>query len=169
MDTEEFKDVFLPLGRLMYVEAIKILHSQADAEDAVQDMFTKLWEHRESLELINNPRAYAITMVRNHCLNIFNSAIHRQTEEAEPENVIAAVLSTDPLYEIENRDCIGKVLEIIDALPENQRKIITLHDMEGRTNQEIEQITGLSSDNIRQLLSRARKAIRSHFFLICKS
>lgn len=163
MKAEEFKAVFLPLGRLMYVEAVRILHSQADAEDAVQDVYARLWEHRRDLGLIDNPKAYAMTMIRNHCLNMLNTAMYRKTGADEPSEVLTAFECADLHEEIESRDRIGKVFEVIGSLPENQREVITLHDIEGRTNQEIGQITGLSSDNIRQLLSRARKSIRSRF------
>lgn len=163
MKAEEFKAVFLQLGRMMYVEALRILHSQTDAEDAVQEVYARLWEHRSELGLVGNPRSYAMTVLRNHCLHIVNAAMYRRTEATGPFEGTATLASSDPHEEIENRDRIGKVFELLETLPENQRKVLTLHDVEGRTNQEIEQITGLSPDNIRQLLSRARKAIRNHF------
>lgn len=163
MKAEEFKAVFLPLARAMYVEALRILRSQADAEDAVQDVYTRLWEHRGELEMIGNPRAYVMTVVRNHCLHIVNAAMYRRNEATGPFDGMTSFVSFDPHDEIESRDRIDKVFELIESLPENQRKVLTLHDVEGIPNQEIGQITGLTPDNIRKLLSRARKAIRSHF------
>ncbi len=163
MEAEEFKAVFLPHARVMYVEALRILRSQSDAEDAVQDVYTRLWEHRGELELIDNPIAYSMTVLRNHCLHIVNAAMYRRTETAGPFDGITSLAGADPHDDIESRDRIGKVFELIETLPENQRKVLTLHDVEGLPNQEIGQITGLSPDNIRKLLSRARKAIRSHF------
>lgn len=52
---------------------------------------------------------------------------------------------------------------LIDTLPDTQRLVITMHDIEGIPKEEIGQSTGLSPDNVRQLLSRARRFIRSHF------
>ncbi len=163
MEAEEFKAVFLPLARVMYVEALRILRSQADAEDAVQEVYTRLWEHRRELGLVDNPRSYSMTVLRNHCLHIVTAAMYRRTETTGPFEGTSTFASSDPHEEIESRDRIGKVFELLETLPENQRKVLTMHDVEGRTNQEIGQITGLSPDNIRKLLSRARKAIRSHF------
>ena len=65
--------------------------------------------------------------------------------------------------ELEARDRISKVMRIIETLPSNQRLVITMHDIEGRTKEEIEHATELSADNVRQLLSRARRFIRDCF------
>lgn len=153
----------MPLARVMYVEAIRILRNQADAEDTVQDVFTRLWEHRNDLELIKNPKAFALTMIRNQCLNMVNAAGYHKAEIGGLSAGDVTFMSSDLNDDIEKIESADRVLKIIDSLPDNQRNVITLHDVEGHTNQEIARITGLSPDNIRQLLSRARKAIRKHF------
>lgn len=163
METDEFKDVFVPLARLMYVEAIRILRNQADAEDTVQDVFTRLWEHRDDLELIKNPKAFALVMIRNQCLNIINSVGYNKAVIGGQISGHATFMSSDPNDEIERVESIGTVMKLIESLPDNQRNVIKMHDVEGLSKQEIARITGLSPDNIRQLLSRARKAIRNHF------
>ena len=54
-DVENFKNTFLSMGRQMFAEAIRILGNAADAEDAVQDVYTKLWERRNDLENVKKP------------------------------------------------------------------------------------------------------------------
>ena len=98
-------------------------------------------------------------MVRNRCLTIAGS-IHRQSAELNEANTDGAVSHSD---ELEARDRISKVMRIIETLPSNQRLVITMHDIEGRTKEEIEHATELSADNVRQLLSRARRFIRDCF------
>ena len=156
-DAENFKNTFLPMGRQMFAEAIRILGNAADAEDAVQDVYTKLWERRNDLENVKNRHAYVLMMVRN--LTIAGS-IHRQSAELNEADTDGAVSHSD---ELEARDRISKVMRIIETLPSNQRLVITMHDIEGRTKEEIEHATELSADNVRQLLSRARRFIRNCF------
>ena len=158
-DAENFKNTFLPMGRQMFAEAIRILGNAADAEDAVQDVYTKLWERRNDLENVKNRHAYVLMMVRNRCLTIAGS-IHRQSAELNEADTDGAVSHSD---ELEARDRISKVMRIIETLPSNQRLVITMHDIEGRTKEEIEHATELSADNVRQLLSRARRFIRDCF------
>lgn len=164
MESEEFKAIFLPLGRMMYAEAMRLLRSPAEAEDAVQDVYVRLWERRGEFGRIESPGAYAMTMLRRHCLNLITSATRtREFAGAAPLSESATVARSDLHDEIESRDRVDKVFGVIDTLPDNQRQVITLHDIEGRPNEEIGKLTGLSADNIRQLLSRARKAVRKHF------
>ncbi|MBD5265603.1 MAG: sigma-70 family RNA polymerase sigma factor [Bacteroides sp.] len=161
MDTECFKTLFLPLGRQMYAEALRILRDPAEAEDAVQDVYTRLWERRKELEGISNPRAYAFTMLRNHCISLFNSNARRHVDK--PAEGLPEETGPNLGDEIDTRDRVSKIFGLIGNLPDNQRRIITMHDVEGRPKEEIEKATGLSAANVRQLLSRARKAVRSHF------
>lgn len=158
MDVVTFKEIFLPMNRLMYAEALRLLRDKADAEDAVQDTYVRLWEHREKLAGIDNRRAYAMTILRNRCLTLHGVNSHGACSE-----VANIASSPPPSEEIESRDRLRKALEIINLLPDNQRRVVLLHDIDGRSNEEIATQTGLAADNIRQLLSRARKAIRSRF------
>ncbi|MDE5918870.1 MAG: sigma-70 family RNA polymerase sigma factor [Duncaniella sp.] len=159
-DAERFKSDYLPFARAMFAEAMGILGNAAEAEDAVQDVYTSLWERRHRLEEIDNPRAYVITMVRRRCLSLSGEQGRDTVELDEAEG---ARVSRHPSEQIEIRDKAVRVMEIIRTLPANQRTVVTMHDVEGYDNQEIERVTGFSYQNVRQLLSRARRYIRSHF------
>ncbi len=64
---------------------------------------------------------------------------------------------------MEERDEVGVVMHLIDCLPETQRQVIMLRDVDDCSYEEIETTTGLSAGNVRVLLSRARKTIREQF------
>ena len=78
------------------------------------------------------------------------------------ETLETVLLTTDssPEKELEEKEDIRRIQELIEQLPENQRQVIRLRGIEDCSYEDIEQITGLSSSNIRTLLSRARKLIR---------
>ena len=65
MGVEEFNNVWLPLAGRFYRVAFYILESEAEAQDAVQDLFLKLWRKRNSLGEVNNPLALGLTMIKN--------------------------------------------------------------------------------------------------------
>lgn len=159
METEQFKALFIPLGRMMYAEALRILGDPAEAQDVVQDTYVRLWERRGALAEVDNHRAYAMAIVRNRCINLSASPGRRSVGLAEAEETQSIL----PAEENDLRDRIGKIRGLIDTLPDKQRRVIMMHDVEGCPNSEIEKETGLSSDNVRQLLSRARRFIRDHF------
>jgi RNA polymerase sigma-70 factor (ECF subfamily) len=63
--------------------------------------------------------------------------------------------------EIEAKDEVNLVSKFIEALPEQQRAVIQLRDVEQFSNKEIEEIMGMNSTSVRVALSRARKKIIS--------
>lgn len=160
MDAERFKKEFLPFHRKLYSVAYRLLENEADAEDLVQEAYLKMWNKREGLEVISNPEAFSVKLVKNMCYDILRSGknmLNRQTVE------LGEVNETLNFDQLEVRDDLRLVKNIITALPEQQQKVVVLRDIKECTYEEIEHLTGLTSVNIRVLLSRARKKIREQY------
>ncbi|MFT0673275.1 RNA polymerase sigma factor [Bacteroides hominis] len=160
MDAESFKKKFLPYHRKLYRVAYRLLENSADAEDIVQEAYLKLWDKREGLTVISNPEAFSVTLVKNMCFDLLRSGkyiLSRQTVE------LSAVQDISQSDNLEVREGARQVTDIIAHLPEQQQRIINMRDIKGCSYEEIEQVTGLNSINVRVLLSRARKKIREEF------
>ena len=143
----------------MYRTALVMTGNQADAEDAVQDVFVRLWERRSALAEIGNAEAYAMRMVRNRCVDMI--AGRRQNSDCMAD---AAIHSEDDVgARVESRDRLEHVMDIIGKLPENQRRVLSMRDIDDCPMDEIERQTGLSAVNVRVILSRARSSIRKYF------
>lgn len=161
MDAENFKRKFLPFHRKLYHIAYRLLENEADAEDLVQDAYLKLWDKRHGLSIINNPEAFSITLVKNMCFDMLRSGKYTMNRQSvEINHTCQDILYTD---NFDTQEDVKQVRSLIAGLPEQQQKIIVLRDLKECTYEEIEQLTGLSSINIRVLLSRARKKIREQF------
>ncbi|MBQ8051578.1 MAG: RNA polymerase sigma factor [Bacteroidaceae bacterium] len=160
MEASEFKRTFLPQSRRMYWAAWRLTENRQEAEDLVQDVFLRLWTQRDTLPEIQNAEAYCVRLVQRRFLDLRRV---RHPETSLPTDA-SLLPSGDDLYrEAELRDHAELVRRLIDELPENQRRVITLRDVEDRDYDEIAQTTGLTQVNVRALLSRARRAIRQHF------
>lgn len=160
MDAETFKREYLPFHRKLYFIAYQLLENEPDAEDLVQEAYLKLWDKRDGLVAINNPEAFSVTLVKNMCFDILRSGKYVLSKQAVELTMLADTTETDNL---EVKDEVRQVRQLISCLPEQQQKVITLKDVRGCSYEEIERLTGLSSINIRVLLSRARKKIREQF------
>lgn len=161
MDVERFKQQFLPFHPKLYRIAFALLENKADAEDILQEAYCKLWNKREELEDIRNPEAFSVTLIKNLCLDFLRSPQANRYEESIEE----ITLSTDssPEQQLEEKDKVKLIRGLINRLPEKQRQVIRLRGLDDCSLDEIEQITGLSSANVRTLLSRTRKLIREQF------
>lgn len=159
MDTETFKKVFLPYHQKLYRVAYRIVQDAANAEDIVQDTFIKLWNKKDELDNIDNTEGFAIIILRNTCLDYLRKTkndYHTSYEADIPETVSLSA-------QIELRDNAHYVKTLINKLPEQQRQVIMLKHWDGYSDEEIEEMTGLSPGNIRVILSRARKTIKEQY------
>ena len=161
MNTEEFKQRFLPLHALMYRIAFRMMGNALDAEDMVQEAYLKLWERRDKLKQVIHVEAYCTSLLRNLCVDAFRKR-HFDEEERPPEE-LPLTDDDNAATVVEREDEANQLINLIGQLPEGQRTVMTLHDLEGYSYEEIEDATGLTPVNIRVLLSRARKKVRENF------
>ena len=162
MDAETFKKVFLPYHQKLYRIAYRIVHDAANAEDIVQETFIKLWNKRGDMQDIENTEAFSIIILRNTCLDHL-----RKTKNDYHTNYDSDIPETASLVkQIEIQDEAERVKKLINKLPEQQRQVMIMKHWDGYSDEEIEQITGISPGNIRVILSRARKTIREQFIKI---
>lgn len=156
MTQKQFHSEYLTLAADLYRVAFYILESRAEAEDAVQDTYLKLWELRDSLDQVRSPRAYSVTLLRNICLDRLRKA--QKMDAGEQAVQFAAALPQDDSLDAKGQ--LGRVLEAISALPEGQRKVLLMHTVEGLSYEEISRITGMNNLTLRVLLSQARKKLK---------
>lgn len=152
-----FHKEYLPLAETLYRIAHYILESEAEAEDAVQELYLRLWESRDGLDGIRLPKAYAIRMLRNICVDKMRKARHETFPEELPQTQFAPA----PDDTLDARARLDKVLEAIKALPERQRTVLILRTVEGLSYEEIARRTGMNNLTCRVLLSQARSKIKN--------
>ena len=158
MEAETFKQRFLSFHPKLYRIALALVESPEDAEDILQEAYTKLWSKRDSLEAVQQPEAFAVTIVRNLCLDFLRSP--RTNSRSEPLETVILHCEDSPERQVETRDQLRQVVRLIQELPPNQQQVIRLRGMEDCSMEESAEITGFSPANVRTLLSRARKYIK---------
>lgn len=161
MDAADFKRQFLPCHRKLFGVAFQLMGNTQDAEDMVQEAYLKLWNKRDQLANVLNAEAYCVTLIKNLCYDALRSTQLDEDDRVPEELNLSA--EANIAREMEQRDELNQVRLLIGRLPQQQRKVIVLRDMNGCSFEEIEQTTGLNAINIRVLLSRARKKIREQF------
>jgi len=156
MENISFRTTVLPLSDRLYRLALRITMNRAEAEDVVQDTLLKVWEHRNEWEQINNLEAFAISTCRNRALDIVKRA-GRNTENLDE---MAHFSSQTPQEQLEANEQISLVRRLMDELPEVQRTIMHLRDIEGKTYQEIAEMLDISETQVKVYLHRARTKIK---------
>lgn len=159
MKSDEFKHRFLDFHRVMYRVAYAILGNKNDAEDCVQEVFEKLWRQRENLYEIQNDEAYVVSITKNLALDRFRSQSQHRILPLSTEN---EVTDNDKIEKIiDEKEMVRNMEKLITILPASQQTVIRLRHFADLPISEIAETMRMTEVNIRQLLSRARKTMKS--------
>ena len=156
MTYEQFCDIYLPLTDGFYRVAYYILESEQDARDAVQDLFIKLWNSRDTLDSVHNPMGYGIRLLKNLCID----RIRKESRLARAdlsEEIPADDTADGPQAAKEQVD---RLMRAVRKLPERQRAVLEMKLLRGMSNEQISKETGMSNLAVRVMISRARTKIK---------
>ena len=152
----------LPLKDKLFRLALRITSNREEAEDIVQDTLIKLWNQRDEWSAIQNIETYIMTICRNLALDAIdkkerqnislNEMVHDQPDNSQ--------IQDETLI---RQQQMNSIQAIIQQLPEKQRTIILLRDIEEKTYQEIANIMGLSLSDVKVNLFRARQTLKNKF------
>ncbi|WP_159471255.1 RNA polymerase sigma factor [Dyadobacter sp. 3J3] len=162
MDLQAFKQHIVPVQARLFRLAQMFLRNREEAEDATQNVLLKLWTNRQKLDSYQSVEALAVQMTRNECLDRIKSHSRKKmAHDFDMKEVKANQIS--PYKQVENADNASLIGKLIGELPEQQKLVLHLRDVEEYSFQEIEKVTGLSAANIRVILSRARQRLRENY------
>nr|WP_262921290.1 sigma-70 family RNA polymerase sigma factor [Maribellus maritimus] len=164
MVARDFKTRVLPVSKKLLRFATHFLKDEDEARDVVQDVFLKLWQKRGTLGEIENIEAFAMRMTRNRCLDVIRAnkvvPIDAETDRKLKEE------SVDVHKQVELSETAAQIQKLINTLPDLQRTVMQLRDIEQMSYEEIAEATDLKINAIRVNLSRARKKVRDEFLKI---
>ncbi len=149
------------MSNKLYRFALRFSRNHEEAEDMVQDVFLKLMKMGEKLDTYRSKEALAFTVTRNLCLDRIKT---RHTISMEESGVMEKQETADPPdVQLDRKDKAGKILEIMEHLPETQKTVLHMRDVEGLDFETIANATNMTVNNVRVVLSRARKNVRETF------
>lgn len=156
MEDKEFRHIVLPLQERLYALGVRLGLPPDEAADALQDTLLRLWRGRGGLPPDRREAiAYCTIAYRNTCLTQLKRML--RTVSLEDADFTEVYSESSSFEEKEFREGIGM---LIGRLPNNQRIVVRLNLFGELGIEEIAEVTGYSSANVRQLLSRGRKRLR---------
>lgn len=157
MNDHEFKIKVFPLKDKLFRFARRMLDQTEEAEDVTQDILMRLWNKKHELDHYDNIEAVAMQSVKNLCLDKLK---HRKVKNRKMQVLKDHQVNSFTQETVENNEIQGIIQTIISELPDNQKIVIHLKDIEGYTTEEIEQMLDMNVNTIRANLSRARKKVK---------
>lgn len=157
MNQLEFINNIKPFKDKVFRLAKRLLVSTEEAEDAVQDVLVKLWNKNNVIEKYDSLEAYTMTITKNHCLDVLKS---KRASNLQIVHNNYADREASLQQKTEDKDALQFVEKWINELPEQQKLIIQMRDVEQYEFEEIAKILDMNETAIRVALSRARKTLR---------
>lgn len=141
----------------LHALAFRMLRSQEDAEEVVQETFLRAWKALPNWK----PKAQLSTWLHRVALNLCYDRLRKRREHvmAEPPDIVDD--GPGPQGQLERRQDIERVHGAIAQLPERQQAALSLCALEGYTNKMAAEILDVSVDALESLLSRARRQLRT--------
>jgi RNA polymerase sigma factor (sigma-70 family) len=154
MDAAQFKAEVFCWKDLLYRLALRLLNNASEAEDAVQHTMMNMWQKKDGLNKIENVKSFVIKALKNDCLNRLKK--EKTIERHHGQFGKMQSFST----EVSNGNMVAIIKDEINKLPEKQRLIIQLCDVEGFDTKEISAIMDIDEGAVRTNLSRARQKVK---------
>ena len=156
-----FRNDILPLKDKLYRLALRITLDSAEAEDIVQDTMIRVWNKRDEWAQFNSIEAFCLTVARNLAID--------RSQKSEVQNIELTTETQEmsdgstPERQLERSEQMDLVRKLINELPEKQRTIIQLRDIEEKSYKEIADVMQLTEDQVKVTLFRARQRIKAKY------
>ena len=164
MQEISFRDDILPLKDKLFRLALRITFDRAEAEDVVQDTMIRVWNKREEWTQFGSIEAYCLTVAKNLAIDRSQKK-EAQNVELTPEMEEESEAS-GPYDQLINKERMSIIHRLINELPEKQRLIMQLRDIEGESYKEIAKILNLTEEQVKVNLFRARQKVKQRYIEI---
>lgn len=159
MTIKNFTQQIIPIKDRLYRFALRMVDNAAEAEDVVQEVLIKLWHKREELPSINNLEAWSIRLTRN--LSVDKLRTKRHKTESLDSHLNTGSASRNPAELTESKDTLKRIHQLIQTLPENQKLVLQLRDIEELSYKEIAELLDMSMNQVKVNLFRGRQSLKS--------
>jgi RNA polymerase sigma-70 factor (ECF subfamily) len=170
-DKAAFDSLVLKHKDRLFNLCYRLLGDYEEANDSAQETFIKVYRSLKKFRLESAFSTWLYRIAVNTCKNKLKSSAFRQKRVMVPlENPISANRSSPsreiqddsqcPAMALENKERMRVIQEAINALPEEQREVVTLRDIEGFSYEEVAEITGFNLGTVKSRLARARLSLR---------
>jgi RNA polymerase sigma-70 factor (ECF subfamily) len=147
---------------VLYRLALRITLNHEEAQDIVQDTLIKVWNKRDDWQSLDNIEAFSMTICRNLALDALKKK-GNNNESIEKEQIDTPDRASNPHELMIQKYRIEMVRRLVDQLPEKQRSCMQLRDFEGKAYKDIAQILGITEEQVKVNIFRARQTIKQQF------
>ena len=157
-----FEKIYQLYSPRLYGKLLKLVKSESHAKEILQDVFMKLWEHRNSIDPEKSFRSYLFKITENKVYDFFRKAAREKNMEAQLISLSTANYNVIDEF-ISGDENLAKLQQAIELLPPQRQLVIRLCKLEGKSYKEVSELLGISVSTISDHIVKGTKTIREYF------
>jgi RNA polymerase sigma-70 factor (ECF subfamily) len=165
MQEISFRKDILPLKDKLFRLALRITLDRAEAEDVVQDTLIRVWSKREEWSQFDSIEAFCFTVARNLAIDRSEKK-EAANVELTPDMMEQASDASGPDKQLVRTEQMNLIHRLINELPEKQRTVVQLRDIEGKNYKEIATVMQMTEEQVKVTLFRARQKVKQQYLAI---
>jgi RNA polymerase sigma-70 factor (family 1) len=159
---QAFEKIYNLYSTRLYGNLLKLVKSEAEAQEILQDVFLKIWDNRRSIDIEKSFRSYLFKIAENKVYDFFRKAARDKKREAQLISI--ATNEYVPVEELLQSDEKSAILQkAIDSLPPQRQQVFRLCKLEGKSYKDVSELLGISVSTISDHIVKATKSIRDYF------
>lgn len=159
---QAFEKIYQLYSTRLYGNLLKLVKSETEAQEILQDVFLKIWENRQRIDREKSFRSYLFKIAENKVYDFFRKVARDKKRAAQL--IALATNEYVPVGELLQSDEKTAMLEkAIDALPPQRQQVFKLCKLEGKSYKEVSELLGISVSTISDHIVKATKSIRDYF------
>jgi len=158
---QAFRELYEQYRNQVFYFGCKFLKSPTEAEDVLQEVFSKIWINRTALPEINDFSKYLNTLTLNHIYSLLRRKACR--ESFLSKSIFATQPAMEAAFEtVDLRSLEGLIQQAVVQLPPQQQKVFELSRMQGLKHEEIAQQLNISHETVKKHIMEALRNVRRY-------
>lgn len=156
-DTSAFEILFHRYYRFLCLYASSVIHDDDEGEEIVQEMFFRIWDKRNQLEIRSSVKNYLYRSVKNLCINYIT---HNKIKSEYTGKILSEWSTREDGESYFEPELAEKIEKYIDELPEKRKNIFRMSREAGLKYHEIAEQLGISVKTVEAQMGMALKMLR---------
>jgi len=161
-DMLAFDAIYERYSKRLYCFVLRYIKQESDAEEIVQEVFLKIWEAREKIELTTSFNSFLFTIAYNTTISLLRKRINEK-KYLENLEIRQKIDEADEIInEIQYKELNKQVNSLLEQLTPRQKEIFLLSREEGLTHEQISQKLNISANTVKNHLVAALSYLKQH-------
>jgi RNA polymerase sigma-70 factor, ECF subfamily len=161
-DINAFNAIYYKYCKKLYAFVIMYLKQEEDAEEIVQEVFIKIWQSKDKIDVSSSFESFLFTIAYNATMSLFRKRMSENKSRQYLKSLQHISSSDETMYEIQVKELDNKVHNLLKQLTPKQKEIYYLSREDGLTHKEIAQKLNISPNTVNNHLVTILKFLKIH-------